>query len=336
VTGTLAVMPGEVSPVSTVATRSWTAIGTTVSVAVATTDAELVDAAQDLLVEDLRAIDVACSRFRPDSEICDVERRPGRPVPVSPLLFEALQTACRVAVQTAGTVDPTVGLALVELGYDRDFSQMAGGAERQEGEPQPAPGWWHIALDATGRTVTLPEGVRVDLGSTAKALAADRSAARLSALLGCGILVNLGGDVAVSGSPPDEGWAVGIATSCTTAPDRVDQVVAVSTGGLATSGTTARAWTRNGRRVHHIVDPWTGAPARSPWALVTTVADSCVDANAWSTAAVVWAEDAVGNLEANGVAARLVTHDGTIVHIGGWPDESQGLDGPNGPQEGAR
>jgi len=51
---------------------------------------------------------------------------------------------------------------------------------------------------------------------------------------------------------------------------------------------------------------------------------------------VVWAEDAVGNLEANGVAARLVGHDGTIVHIGGWPDESHGLDGPNGPQEGAR
>ncbi len=90
-------------------------------------------------------------------------------------------------------------------------------------------------------------------------------------------------------------------------------------GGLATSGTTARTWLRNGRRVHHIVDPWTGDAAPTVWSLVTVAAPSCVEANALSTAAVVWGEDAVGNLDARGVSARLVDADGNVVLCGDWP-----------------
>ena len=161
--------------------------------------------------------------------------------------------------------------------------------------PAPAPGWWQVRLDRDDHTVAIPAGVHVDLGATAKALAADRSAVALPRALGCGVLVNLGGDVAVAGTAPTGGWAVGIAPRCTTPLDSVDQVVAVHAGGLATSGTTARAWVRNGRVVHHIIDPWTGEPARPVWSLVSTTAPSCVEANAWSTAAVVWGDDAVGS-----------------------------------------
>jgi len=71
--------------------------------------------------------------------------------------------------------------------------------------------------------------------------------------------------------------------------------------------------------VHHIVDPWTGEAAQSVWSLVSTTAASCVEANAWSTAAVVWGHDALGNLAAHGVPARLVAADGIVVHTGGWP-----------------
>ena len=125
--------------------------------------------------------------------------------------------------------------------------------------------------------------------------------------------------IAVAGPAPLDGWAVGIASECTTAIEHVDQVVSITSGGLATSGTTARSWERNGRTVHHIIDPWTGAPAPAVWSLVSTTASSCVEANAWSTAAVVWGEDAPGNLAALGVCARLVRPDGEVVRIGGWP-----------------
>jgi len=142
------------------------------------------------------------------------------------------------------------------------------------------------------------------------------------------VLVNLGGDIAVGGTAPWGGWPVGIATGVNASPDQSDQVVTVEAGGVATSGTTARTWLRNGRRVHHIVDPWTGKAARPVWSLVSVAAPSCVEANAWSTAAVVWGEDAVGNLSAWNVPARLVDSGGHVVRCGGWPpDETTGPTG---------
>jgi thiamine biosynthesis lipoprotein len=287
---------------------------------VAVTDPRWAEEALAMLSEEIRAIDQACSRFRSDSEIRALERNSGgRPMPVSPLLFEALDVACRMAVLTAGTVDPTVGAALVELGYDRDFHELVADGCSSGEAPIPAPGWWRIELDDEARTVALPSGVHVDVGATAKAFVADRAACRIAVQLGCGVLVNLGGDVAVAGPPPRGGWAIGIAPEATVPPDRADQVVAISAGGLATSGTTARSWTRGGRRVHHIIDPWTGESAPSVWTLVSTTAPSCLEANAWSTAAVVWGEDAIGNLSGLGVSARLVDIRGMVFHTGDWP-----------------
>lgn len=304
---------------SETAVRSMDAIGTTAVVAV--TDSGQADAALALLAEDLGAIDDACSRFRPDSELRRLERMAqGRPTTVSPLLYDALEVACGVAADTAGIVDPTIGSALVELGYDRDFGDMAAIESASLQPPRPAPGWWHIQLDPRRRRVAIPTGVHVDLGASAKAFVADRSARRIHDAVGCGVLVNLGGDIAVAGPAPAGGWAVGIAAECRTAAEDVDQVVAVRSGGLASSGTTARSWVRNGRSVHHIIDPWTGEPAPAVWALVSTTAGTCVEANAWSTAAVVWGEDAVGNLTARGIDARLVRPDGTVVTVGQWPD----------------
>ena len=308
--------PGALLPTPTV--RSVHAIGTTASVMV--DDARLADAALGLLAADLDDLDEACSRFRPDSELRRVERLGrGRPVPVSPLLFAALDAAAVVAARTAGIVDPTIGSALVELGYDRDFADVTDHDGAPPPAPAPAPGWWQVALDPATRTVTIPVGVHVDLGSTGKAFAADRSARRIAEALDCGVLVNLGGDVSVAGPPPPGGWGVGIALRSATAPADADQVVALHSGGLASSGTTARTWSRAGRRVHHIVDPWTGEVAPSTWALASVLAPTCLEANGWSTAAIVWGEDAPGNLAAHGIAARLVASDGAVRHVGSWP-----------------
>ena len=67
------------------------------------------------------------------------------------------------------------------------------------------PGWREVRLD--GQSLTMPAGVQLDLGATAKAWAADRSAARIAQQLGGGVLVSLGGDIAVAGPPPAAGLA---------------------------------------------------------------------------------------------------------------------------------
>jgi FAD:protein FMN transferase len=300
------------------ATRTVRAIGTTAVVAI--TDAARAEDALEQLTADLAALDAACSRFRPDSELRRLERSAtGRPIAVSALLYEVLEVGCSVAALTAGTVDPTVGSALVALGYDRDFEEVRSGCRGATAAPAPAPGWWTITLDPECRTASIPPGVHVDVGASAKAFAADRSARTIAAGTGEGVLVNLGGDVAVAGPPPDGGWPVGIAPHCSALSSEVQEVVSVLAGGLATSGTTWRTWSGGGRPVHHIVDPSTGEPAAPVWSLVSVAAASCVEANAFSTAAVVWGEDAPGHLAGCGVSARLVRAHGGIRRVGDWP-----------------
>jgi len=311
--------PGAFSTVGTsYAARQFSALGSLALVA--TAGGEAVDLAEEVLRHELGAIDRACSRFRADSEIARTGRAHGRPVRISPLLAEAVAAALMVAEMTGGAVDPTVGAALIDLGYDRDFDEVRAQSARPVAPPRPAPGWRCIELDPRDRLLRAPAGMVLDLGATAKAFAADRAAARIAEVTGVAVLVNLGGDICVAGSPPD-GWPVGIALDCATSPSTTDVVVARRQGGLASSGTSVRTWRRGGRRLHHIVDPRTGDSAVTCWQLVSVAAPSCLVANAASTAAIVWSEAAPPRLSAMGLPCRLVRTDGTVLALNGWPPD---------------
>lgn len=296
------------------ATTSFPALGTTAQVVV-TEPARLALAAGALRAL-LAALDAACSRFRADSEISRL--RPGTYTPVGPLLFDALEVALRAAERSGGLVDPTVGHAVRDLGYDRDLALVATDGPAVP-PATPAPGWWRVGLDADQRRVLVPRGVGLDLGATAKAFAADRAAAELAPVLGCGVLVNLGGDVAVSGPAPAGGWRITVGEDHAATDPVRDPVVAIDWGGLATSSTTRRRWRRGGRTVHHIVDPRTGDVPAAVWRTVTVAARNCVAANTATTAAIVLGAGAPGWLAARGLPARLVGVDGAVRHTGGWP-----------------
>ena len=169
----------------------------------------------------------------------------------------------------------------------------------------------------------MPPGTHIDLGASAKALVADRAARRVAQSGRTGALVSVGGDVATAGLAPHGGWAVGIAVDSSTAVETVDQVVSIEAGGIASSSTSVRTWKRGGRRLHHIVDPATGDSVVPYWILVSVSGASCVDANATSTAAVVWGERAVPKLVKLGQPARLVRHDGQVFTLNGWPPDER-------------
>ncbi|MFD3932474.1 FAD:protein FMN transferase [Streptomyces sp. NPDC058614] len=320
----------------------WRALGT--SVRLVTTDPALLDSCNLLLARHLAEVDATCSRFRQDSELAALDGTDGRPVKVSPLLAEALAVALRAAEATDGAVDPTVGSAMNALGYDRDFQLI-----QEDGRPvrltvRPVPGWRLVTLDRTTGTVTVPAGVRLDLGATAKAWAADRAATMLAEAAGCGVLVSLGGDTAVAGRPPHGGWRIRVQDA--TGP--VDEIpargssdmVSIRGGGLATSGTTARRWRRGAQELHHIIDPYTGLPAQTPWRTVTVAAATCVDANAASTAALVKGAGAERWLTRLALPARLVANDGTVLTTPGWPSPTSepgpGFPAPAGDDRSAR
>jgi thiamine biosynthesis lipoprotein len=295
----------------------WAALGT--SAAVVVSDRRALGAARAAVEADLAAVDLACSRFREDSDLSRVNAGAGRPVRVGALLLEAVAVALRAARLTGGIVDPTVGRAVILAGYDRDFATLAATRTRLVGTP--VEGWHAVSLDHARGTVRVLRGVRLDLGATAKALAADRAAGAAAAAVpaGTGVLVNLGGDIAVAGPAPPGGWVVRVADDHRAPPSAPGQTLAIRSGGLATSSTTVRRWAPD---AHHIIDPRTGLPAVSRWRTVSVAAADCVDANVAATAAIVLGEDAPGWLEARGLPARLVDQDGETLALAGWPRET--------------
>ncbi|MGO4343125.1 FAD:protein FMN transferase [Pedococcus sp. 2YAF34] len=302
-----------------------------------------ISAARDLLAE----LDAAVSRFRPDSEVSALARQHAdrdATALVSPVFAASLAAALRTARLTDGLVDPTVGGAVIASGYDADLAvvrardQRDGGARDDDPRNDSArrddprdddphgtrglvehavvPGWRTVDLDQSLRRVRVPAGTVLDLGASAKAWAADTIAARLAASLDGGFLVNLGGDLAVSGDLPAEGWQVAVEGTA----GEVRQVVAGHGQAFATSSTGRRTWTHEGRARHHIVDPRTGLTAPVVWEQVTCAGATAVEANAASTAAVVLGRAAPAWLAARGIPARLdPAGGGPVVATRGWP-----------------
>ena len=291
---------------------------------------------------ELALLDQQASRFRPDSEISAVCRgadgaQGGGSRIVSEGLAEAIAVALAAARWTGGLVDPTVANALCSLGYDRDFAAIRGDGAVPRG-PAHVPGWQSVRLD--GRRLRLAAGTGLDLGATAKGLGADRAAREAAAAVPAGgILVSLGGDIAVAGEAPVGGWPVLVADEpepvgqppapggrpAQFQPRSRGQVVRLAAGALATSSILCRQWRRGGRTLHHIVDPRTGLPAAGPWRTVSVAAANCAEANAASTAAIIAGDQAPAWLAAQGLPARLVARDGNVRLVGGWPAIDEGL-----------
>ncbi len=291
-------------------TAQWPLWSTTARLVV--TDPDVLAVARCVVEDVTRQVEMACSRFRADSEIALLPDD-GHPVRVSPVLAELVATALLAAARTNGDVDPTLGAALDAAGYDRDITLVGGGPLRTF-LATPEPAWRRVRLD--GDTLTVPAGTRLDLGATAKAWAADRCAAEVARACGTGVLVALGGDIATAGPAPGGGWGVLVRDQ---PEDPVAPVTIAAGGALATSSTVSRTWRNGGRSAHHVLDPRSGTPAAPVWRTISVAAGTCVEANTLTTAAIVRGLDALPWLRSFGVPARLVGATFKIVTLGDWP-----------------
>jgi thiamine biosynthesis lipoprotein len=302
-------------------TERWTALGTT---AVLRTDAASGRVARAAAEREIDAFDRAASRFRSDSELSHVNRAEGRRTPISDRLLDALRLALRAAAATDGAVDPTLGGRLIELGYDRDFTQLSpiAAAEpflRPAAAGRRDPAWCAIELFEQPPAVRIPAGTQLDLGATAKALAADRAAQAARIAGEAGVLLALGGDIATAGQAPPGGWLIRVTDDHRDTDDRAGQLITIASGGLATSSLVARRWRHGGRAVHHVLDPTTGEPVDPVWRTVSVAAATCAEANIASTAALVLGARAPIWLAARRLPARLVSVEGEVVTQAGWP-----------------
>ncbi|MGA9876384.1 MAG: FAD:protein FMN transferase [Solirubrobacteraceae bacterium] len=288
---------------------SWQALGTGVELVLS--NSSFLAQARAIVERQLDEIDIACSRFRDDSELTRVNIHSGHAVTVDPLLTQAVEVALRAAELTNGDVDPTVGAALEPTGYNPDGQLLV------------RAGWKTIKLNLKRSTLRIPVGVKLDLGATAKAWAADRASRAVHGATGCGVLVSLGGDISTAGPSPAAGWRVHVTDDHRSEPNAPGQTISISSGGLATSSTTVRRWRHEGHTMHHIIDPSTGNPATGLWRTASVAAADCTDANIAATAAIVRGPLASEWLAELGLPARLVAHDGSVLTVGSWPEEEE-------------
>jgi len=295
-------------------TATWRALGTYVHLS--TAQASALEPARQIATALLDDVDRTCSRFRKDSDLVRANAGAGSWVSVDPMLVKAVGAAVEAAAQTDGLVDPTLGHALVAVGYDRDISLVLAETSDPAGisVPARAGAWRDIQRDPAGGLL-VPRGSALDLGATCKAWAADLIVAAIGAQFDSTVVLSLGGDIAVAGP---NGWPVAI-TETIDDPAGAE-IVHLPYGGLATSSTAARRWIRDGVTRHHVIDPRTGEPTSGRWRTVTATGATCLAANTATTAAIVLGDRAIGWLSERDIPARLVNTSGRIVRTERWPE----------------
>ena len=295
------------------------------SVSLGVSNSEKMSEARSILDKVLEDVDMAANRFKPESEIHKVNSRDGMgPSKVSKMFFDLTLQSLWAYRITNRAFDPTILDALITEGYNRDFDEIT---RTESGRSIPSQGADGIILNRNSMTVDLPPGVHLDFGSLAKARAADLAADSIAHQLNTGVLVSIGGDIRVAGDEIEGGWIVGIAQSArNTKNPIVDEVISISSGGLASSSSVIRQWENSSSNEeepsfkHHIIDPSTGKSAVTPFKMVSVTGSTCVEANTFSTASIVWGEDALFHLPQNSLPSRLVRIDDSVEYLGNWPE----------------
>jgi thiamine biosynthesis lipoprotein len=279
--------------------RTFAAMGTTVTITAGRRRFDRIAGSVRRLFEEREA---RFSRFRPDSELSEVNASAGAWTRVSPDFLALLRLALEGAAESGGLFDPTVLPALNTAGYDRDFKHLSAPTRPPDPAPVPIPqGSWR-EIEIEGDRVRLPESVMLDFGGIAKGWTVD-AAAEKAADASSWALVEAGGDLRVAGEPPAGGVDAGVESPFD--PGSNVLVLWLSHGALATSSTTTRTW---GPGLHHLIDPRTWRPATTGVVQATAWAPTCAEAEVRAKWALL-----AGSAAFDRVAATIVYEDGNVV-----------------------
>jgi thiamine biosynthesis lipoprotein len=282
-----------------IVTRVAILMDTHVSIAVIDERGQEWDPAIDRALSWFERVEESCSRFNPNSEVMQLAARVGTPVVASPLLFEAVQFALFVAEASGGAFDPTVGHALEQRGFNRNYRT---GERVFTAVTADSVSWRDVTLDPEGRTITLRQPLVLDLGAVVKGMAIDLAARELAAAPG--FAIDAGGDIYVHGTNPDGRlWRIGIRHP--RAAGQLLGTVDVSDQAICTSGDYERV--AEGADGHHILDPRSGSSIEAV-ASVTVIGPTAMVADAVGTAAFVLGPTKGRRfVESQGLAGLIVT-----------------------------
>jgi thiamine biosynthesis lipoprotein len=271
-----------------------------------------VDADRHLLDDAARHLDhleERWSRFLPGSDITLLNHHPDQAVRVAPETLTLVATMIDGWRVTAGRYDPSTLPALIASGYGASIVDPQSVTTLPPNTSAPPDALGRVRIDVPSSTVTLPVGLTLDPGGIGKGLAADLTVARLVAHGAAGALVSIGGDMAMRGrAPADDGWRVAVESPFD--PDQELITLALDRGAVCTSSVLSRQWRRDGRHLHHLVDPRTQTTAAGDVAAVTVVAGAGWLAEVHATAALLSDDHALDHLDEHGLTGVVTWADG--------------------------
>lgn len=305
--------------------RQFNAMGCRMTVWLESTNEAAAETALSQVEALFQAAEARMSRFTAESELSQLNAQPNKWIPLSQPLWTVIRRALQLAEQTDGLFDPTLLNALAAAGYTTNFSEMNGYRVLNR-PPYHAPRqcvsrrgrWREVECDTARHAIRLPTDLRLDLGGIGKGYTAQHAVTFLNHWGPC--LVDAGGDLVAGDAPRGlPGWSVAIA-----APTPDDTGASETNGNqdlvqlwlknatLATSGIDFRRWQQGGHRMHHLIDPRTGAPAKTKLLTASVLAADATVAEAWATALMIDGPKDEAHLPPH-IAAAYVDHQQTLT-----------------------
>ncbi len=220
------------------------------------------------------------SRFDRRSEVYRLNVQHGKPMVVSPEFIALLQASHAIFTLTDGIVDPTVGQALVAVGYDASFDTLQDRPEGDESHAMPTPtNFSKVTIDSETRTVQLPAGTSLDFGGVGKGYLLDQLRPVIEKITK-NFCLSFGGDLLVSGvNEKNQPWTIDVQNPAVLHEQIGVLRMPAGRWGLATSGITKRRGVRRGRTWHHIIDPRTRQPSDTDVLSATVLAPTALEAD---------------------------------------------------------
>jgi thiamine biosynthesis lipoprotein len=265
------------------------------------------------------------TRFDPGSELCGLNASADSALRVSSTLATAVDAAVWAAHRSGGLIDPTLLGDLERAGYANSRANLPStpiakalprAPARTPAQPAPVPAWRSVAVDRSDNTVSRPPGTRLDLGGTAKGLAADLAADRLA---GYSIfVVDAGGDLRIGGERPEERL---VRIEHPLRPEPAHELI-LDHGAVATSGVKTRLWRTESGFAHHLLDPSTGEPAWTGIVQATALGVTALEAETLAKMAFLSGPEAAAKILEPG-GGLVVLDDGTVQLFGSLPAMSE-------------
>jgi len=249
------------------------------------------------------------SRFLPDSEVTQLNKRSGQWQTVSDDLMDLLTLSLRYFKETGGLFNPSILPDLKRAGYDKSMEII-----RVEGPGQDSGKYQgsrsaitDIEFDLSNARVRLPKSMEIDLGGIAKGWIVEKTA-NLLISYASPCAVSAGGDITFIGNPSSGlKWEVELVDPVN--PDQISAIFYVGQCSVVTSSITKRAWRQNGEIRHHLIDPRTGEPAHTDWLSVTVISSQITEAEAFAKALLIGGETEASRLGSNNPELAFITVD---------------------------